>query len=118
MGLFFPHLFCKQNKYTSNFFSNTMYMSTSSGTKIIEMLYRFHFSYILAHCSKTFSLLQSFALSHTRSRTTHTHTHPHPPPHTHTNTHTNTHLLPMFIPTPHRITLCFSSYILFITICY
>ena len=31
------HLFCKQNKYTSNFSSNIMYMSTSFGTKTIEM---------------------------------------------------------------------------------
>jgi len=58
-------------------------MSTSFGTKTIEMLYRFHFSYILAHWSKTFPLLQSFTLSHTHSRITHTHSRT-------TNTHSRT----------------------------
>ena len=48
-----------------------MYMSTIFGTKTIEMLYRFHCSYILAHWSKMFALLQSFVLSHTHSRVYH-----------------------------------------------
>ena len=112
--LCFFHLFCKQNKYTSNFSSNTMYMSTSFGTKTIEVLHRFHFSYTLLHWSKTFALLQSFtlSLSHTHSRTTHTHA-----PHTLThNTHSHTCYLCSY--EPHRITICYSSYILFITICY
>ena len=88
---YFFHLFCKQqNKYTSNFSSNTMYMSTSFGT--IEVLYWFHFSYILAHWSKTFALLKSFALSHTRTHThSHTHIHTHTQTHTHAHTHSHTH---------------------------
>ena len=117
--MYFFHLFCKQNKYTNNFSPNTMYMSTSFGTKTIEVLYRFHFSYTLPHWSKTFAFLQSFPLSLTH--TTHTHI-----PHSHTThsrtthsrtTHTHTHTCYLCSYQPHRITICNSSYILFISIC-
>ena len=112
--ILFFHLFCKQNKYTSNFSSNTMYMSTSFGTKTIEMLYGFHFSYISSHTD----LKRSLFFNRSRSNT-HTHTHHTHASHTLTHApHTHTHLLPMFIPTSHRITISFSSYILFITICF
>ena len=57
-------LFGKQNKYTSNFSSNTMYMSTSFGTKTKE--------------THTHTRIYTRARTHTYARThAHTHTHTH-----------------------------------------
>ena len=74
---FLFHLFSKQNKYTSNFSSYTMYMSTSFGTKTIEMLYRF--------VSK-----RSLFFNHSRSLS-HIHVRTHTRTDTHARTHTYTH---------------------------
>ena len=62
-------LFCKQNKYTSNFSSNTIYMSTSFGTKTKE--------------THTHAYTRAHAHTHTHART-------HARTHAHTNTHTHT----------------------------
>ena len=101
--LCFFHLFCKQYTYTSNFSSNTMFMSTSFGTKQQKCCIDF-----TVHISSHTDLKRSLFFNHSRS---HTHTHA---PHTHTLTHhTHTHT-----PATYVHTICYSSYILFITICY